>query len=91
MSSFPSTLIDQMGGTAAVSRMACAPMSTVHAWRRTLSDSRLDHLRRIIADEKLPVDMGALAESFGVALPDAFEMAEPSSGTSTDLSQQVAA
>ena len=69
MSTFADALIDAMGGTTKVSVFTKAPLSTVHSWRtKGLTGSRLDHLRRVIATERLDVDVPALARAHGVAV-----------------------
>lgn len=68
MSTFASALIDALGGTAKVASLAEAPMSTVHNMRRRLTDSRLNHLRRIAKDEGLEARVADLAAVHGVPL-----------------------
>jgi hypothetical protein len=74
MDAFASALIDAMKGTSNVARLAKAPITTVHNWRRAgLAPSRLDHLRRIARDEFPGVDVAAIAAAHGVSLDDEAE------------------
>ncbi|GAA4220210.1 hypothetical protein GCM10022253_23840 [Sphingomonas endophytica] len=68
MSTFASALIDALGGTAKVASLAETPMSTVHNMRRRLTESRLNHLRRIAEDAGLGSQVMALAADHGVML-----------------------
>lgn len=71
MDAFASALIDAMKGTSNVARLAKAPITTVHNWRRAgLAPSRLDHLRRIARDEFPDVDIVAIAAAHGVTLQE---------------------
>ena len=50
-----SGLIDEWGGSTAVSRLVGAPVSTVHSWRSIgIPPSRLAHLALVAKAEKLP-------------------------------------
>lgn len=72
MNTFADALIDAMGGTTKVAGFTKAPVTTVHAWRsRKLTAARLDHLRRVIATERLDVDVPALARRHGVTIGEA--------------------
>jgi hypothetical protein len=72
MDAFATALIDAMDGTSNVARLARAPITTVHNWRKAgLAPSRLDHLRRIARDEYPELDVAALAAAHGITLSDA--------------------
>lgn len=61
MNIYANTVIDALGGTTAVARMADLPTSTVHSWRTIgIPRSRLSHLRLLAKMEKiaLPSDAG---------------------------------
>jgi len=50
-------IIDALGGTTAVARKACSPISTVHSWRKNgIPPSRLAHLKLLAQQEG--VDLG---------------------------------
>lgn len=68
MSTFSDALIDAMGGTTKVSELTDAPPSTVQSWRKKLTRSRLNHLRRVIETEQLDIDVSALALRFDVVI-----------------------
>ncbi len=92
MDAFANELIDAFGGTSATAALAHTGVSTVHHWRKKgLSPSRLDHLRRIAQHDVPSVDVGAIAAKHGVDLPSKASTPGTSSGTSLDVSQQVAA
>ena len=58
MNEHAKAVIDALGGTTAVARMADAPVSTVHSWRTIgIPKSRLAHLR-------------LLAKMSGIKLPE---------------------
>ena len=70
MDEYAKSVIDALGGTTAVARMADAPTSTVHSWRTIgIPSSRMAHLR-------------LLAEKNGVALP---ELEASASGRTDDV------
>lgn len=92
MDALANELINALGGTTATANLARAGVSTVHNWRKNgLSPSRLDHLRRIAHTDVPSVDVDAIAAKHGVDLSGNAGPTDASSGTSTDLSQQVAA
>lgn len=69
MDTFPAALIDAMGGTTVVAKLMHAPVSTVNNMRtRRVTDSRLNHLRRIAIAEFPNLDVDTLATQHGVAL-----------------------
>ena len=52
MSEYAKAVIDALGGTTAVARMADTPVSTVHSWREIgIPASRIAHLRLIAQSE----------------------------------------
>ncbi|MGL5735794.1 MAG: carph-isopro domain-containing protein [Beijerinckiaceae bacterium] len=58
MSTYANTVIDALGGTTAVARMADLPTSTVHSWRTIgIPRSRLSHLRLLAKMEKIELPM----------------------------------
>lgn len=87
MDDFACALIDALGGLTKVARAMHAPVSTVSNMRSRLTDSRLNHLRRIAASDFPHVDVEALAEAFGRQLPSMTGGAEPSSGDEGEISQ----
>jgi hypothetical protein len=92
MDTFPAALIDAMGGTTVVAKLMHAPVSTVNNMRtRRITDSRLNHLRRIAIAEFPNLDVETLAREHGVLLPSMGENATASSGTSSEISQRSAA
>ncbi len=68
MQTFASELINLLGGTTKVARLAEAPGSTVNNMRKRLTASRLNHLRRIAEAEGLAVQVAELALHHGVVL-----------------------
>jgi len=92
MDRFASALIDALGGTARVAELMHAPLSTVHNMRtRRLTDSRLNHLRRIAQDSAPPVDVASLAATHGVELRSIEPMPAQSSGKNDTSSHRVLA
>jgi hypothetical protein len=92
MDRFASALIDALGGTAKVADLMHAPISTVHNMRtRRLTESRLNHLRRIAQDCAPPVDVAALASIHGVELRSIDAVPDQSSGKTLESSLRVSA
>lgn len=91
MDKFACALIDALGGTAKVAHAMNAPASTVSNMRSNLTGSRLNHLRRIARQDHPSLDVDALAAEHGVELPPIGSDIAPSSGTSSQISQQAAA
>jgi hypothetical protein len=92
MDRFASALIDALGGTAKVADLMHAPVSTVHNMRtRRLTDSRLNHLRRIAQDYVPPVDVSALAAAHGIELRSIDPALDQSSGKIDASSHRVPA
>lgn len=90
MDRFASALIDALGGTAKVAELMHAPVSTVHNMRtRRLTDSRLNHLRRIAQDSVPPVNVTVLAAAHGVELRSIELVPEQSSGKTAETSPQA--
>lgn len=57
METLSSRIINALGGTTAVARMVCAPVSTVHSWRTIgIPASRLAHLKLAAQVEDLEID-----------------------------------
>lgn len=92
MDRFASALIDALGGTAKVAELMHAPISTVHNMRtRRLTESRLNHLRRIAQDSVPPVNVTVLAAAYGVELRSIEPASVQSSGNADANSPQVPA
>lgn len=54
MTTFADSVIDALGGTTAVARLADIPTSTVHSWRTIgIPRSRLAHLRLIAKMQRI--------------------------------------
>ncbi|MBB4618985.1 carph-isopro domain-containing protein [Sphingomonas abaci] len=54
-------MIDALGGTTAVARLATTPVSTVHSWRKNgIPASRLAHLKLAVAVAKPSIDIDAI-------------------------------
>jgi len=79
MQSEADIILDGLGGTSAVARMAEAPISTVHSWRRNgIPKSRMAHLRLLARDQ-------------GIAWPlDSAPATAPSPGKSADFTASPA-
>lgn len=55
-------IIDALGGTTAVSRLAETPPSTIHSWRKNgIPAPRLAHLRLAVRAQGIDADVDALA------------------------------
>lgn len=92
MDRFASALIDALGGTAKVAELMHAPISTVHNMRtRRLTESRLNHLRRIAQDSTPPVDVAEIAATHGVELRSIETLPNESSGKNRETSLPVPA
>lgn len=92
MDRFANLVIDALGGTTAVANKARTGVSTVHNWRKNgLSESRLDHLRRIAQDEGSSDTVSAIAAECGVDLPIMSTNAGASSGNADETSLRVPA
>lgn len=80
--------IDYLGGTSAVARMAEAPVSTVHSWRKNgIPRSRFAHLRLIaVAEGKpLPDDISELIAA-GHGRGDSVAAAPGATGNESEMS-----
>ena len=90
MDRFASALIDALGGTVKVAELMHAPISTVHNMRtRRLTESRLNHLRRIAQDSIPPVDVAKIAASHCVELRSIEALPNESSGKNRETSLPV--
>lgn len=74
MSDEANLIIDALGGTTKVSKLTCAPTSTVHSWRKNgIPPARLAHLKLVAQNEGI---------EWPVNEPEA---ATPSPGKSSDF------